>query len=620
MLLLKNEFIMAPVKLGYTTGNGKVTEKHFDFYRPRRTSLGAIALEPLYMDKGLREVPTQLGIDNDDKVEGLSSLIDMIHETDTKVIAHLNHPGRMANPKIPDNFFVSSSPQACEAGGPVPEKLDAEGIRKVIDLFVSSSVRAEKAGVDIIELQFGHGYLMAQFMSPKVNSRKDEYGGSFENRIRLPLEVLDAVKGAVSIPVIVRISADEMIPDGIKLPEMIRFAKILEKRGVEALHISAGTLCSTPPWFFQHMFVPKGKTWELAGKIKKEVNLPVIFVGKVNTKEDIDRLKNEFKADYIAAGRALVADPDFFGKYKGLVPGEIRPCMECAQGCLGGVKGGKGLGCLISPTVGQKVPETAECQGGKTYAVVGGGPAGMEAALTLAAKGCPVDLYEKASLGGQFRLAPKTPHKGTMEKLIPFYSAELKRRNVTVIQKEAVKNDLESKYDAVILATGAVPSIPPIEGLKNFRGPDILLDEKLPENKKIIIIGGGLTGVDIATALLPGGNSIIIVKRSTDFGQDMEMISKKLSLKEMKENGVIFSDHTNISKIEGSTVYAERNGEKIIFSDIDLVIVSSGMKSNNPLEKELTERGTPVYVIGDARKVGDAQSAIKDAYTTAAAL
>lgn len=619
MLMLKNNFIMAPVKLGYTDGDGKVTERHFDFYKPRRKYLGAIALEPLYMDKGLREVPTQLGIDNDDKAEGLSSLIDMIHETDTKVIAHLNHPGRMANPKIPGNFFVSSSPQACEAGGAEPVELDSEGISRVIDLFVSSSVRAEKTGFDIIELQFGHGYLMAQFISPKVNSRKDKYGGNFENRIRLPLEVLDAVKGAVSVPVIVRISADEMIPDGIKLPEMIRFAKILEERGIEALHVSAGTLCSTPPWFFQHMFVPKGKTWELAGKIKQEINLPVIFVGKVNTKEDIDRLRNEFKADYIAAGRALVADPDFFGKYEGSVPGEIRPCMECAQGCLGGVKGGRGLGCLVDPTVGRKAPETAECQEEKTYAVVGGGPAGMEAALNLAARGCSVDLYEKSGLGGQFRMAPKTPHKGSMERLVPFYTSELNRKGVKIIYKEAVKEDLENKYDAVVLATGAVPSVPPIDGLKDFRGADILLDEKLPENKKIIIIGGGLTGVDIATALLPGNNSIIIVKRSTDFGQDMEMISKKLSLKEMREKGVIFSDHTNISRIEGSTVYAERNGEKIEFSGIDIVIVSSGMKSNNPLEAELAET-TPVYVIGDARVVGDAQDAIRDGFFTAASL
>ncbi len=614
MLSLKNEFIMPPVKLGYTKGDGRVTEKHFDFYRERRTYLGAITLEPLYMDKGLREVPTQLGIDNDDKIEGLTALVSMIHETETKVIAHLNHPGRMANPKIPGNYFVSSSGAACEAGGPVPKQLTIEEIKGIVSLFVTSAMRAEKAGFDIVELQFGHGYLAAQFISPKVNSRDDAYGGSFGNRVRFSLEILDAVKQAVSIPVIVRMSADEMIPDGIKVPEMVTFAKLLEERGANALHVSAGSLCSTPPWFFQHMFVPKGKTWALAGKIKKEVTVPVVFVGKVNTSEDIDRLKHEFHADYIAAGRALVADPDFIGKYIRKVSGAVRPCMECAQGCLGGVKAGKGLGCLVNPSVGQKVSEKKECKEKRRYAVVGGGPAGMEAALQLSSRGCLVDLYEKDTLGGQFRIASKTPHKRSMERLIPFYAMEMERNGVHIISKEAKKEDLEGAYDAVVLATGAVPSIPPIEGLTDFRGADILLDSELPKNQRVLIIGGGLTGVDIATALLPENNDIIIVKRSTDFGQDMEMISKKLSLKEMKEKGVIFSDYTHISKIEGSTVYAKRNDKDIVFQNIDLIIVSSGMKSNNPLGKELSET-MPVHVIGDARMVGDAQDAIQDGYS-----
>ncbi len=619
MLSLKNEFLMPPVKLGYSRGDGKITQKHFDFYGQRRKYLGAIALEPLYMDSGLREVPTQLGIDGDDKIKGLSSLVSMIQETDTRVIAHLNHPGRMANPKIPKNYFVSSSSKACEAGGPEPKRLETDEIKGIVNLFASSAVRAEKAGFDSIELQFGHGYLMAQFMSPKVNDRTDEYGGSFENRVRFPLEVLDAVKQAVRVPIIVRMSADEMIPDGIKLPEMILFAKLLEGKGAGALHVSAGTLCSTPPWFFQHMFVPKGKTWELAGMIKKEVNIPVIFVGKVNSKEDIDRLKEEYKADYIAAGRALVADPDFIGKYTGKVPGAVRPCMECVQGCLGGVKSGKGLGCLINPSVGKELPKTKECREKKTYAVAGGGPAGMEAALNLAAKGCQVDLFEKGMLGGQFLMASRTQHKKPMERLISFYKSELERNGVNIIFKKAVKQDLADKYDAVILATGAVPSIPPIEGLTDFRGADILMDEKLPQNKNILIIGGGLTGVDVATALLPGKNTITIVKRSTDFGQNMEMISKKLSLKELAEHGVVFSDYTHISKVDGRTVYAKRKDEDIVFSNIDLIIVSAGMKSNNPLEAELDAK-VPVYVIGDAKNVGDAQDAIEEGYLTAASL
>ncbi len=619
MLSLKNEFIMAPVKLGYSAGDGKVTEKHLTFYRRRREYPGAVALEPLYMDRGLREVPTQLGIDSDDKIEGLTALVSMIHETDTKVIAHLNHPGRMANPKIPGNYFVSSSPQACEAGGPQPKSLDKEEIKGVVKMFADSALRAEKCGFDIIELQFGHGYLISQFISQKVNSRTDEYGGSFENRIRLAIEVLDAVRGSSNLPVIARISGDEMIPDGIKLPEMIRFAETLREKGISALHVSAGTLCSSPPWFFQHMFVPKGKTWELAAKIKKEVNIPVIFVGKVNTKEDINRLKEEFGADYIAAGRALVADPDFFGKYEGKVKGEIRPCMECAQGCLGGVKKGKGLGCLVEPAAGaEKETDFPEEPGIKT-AVIGGGPAGLEAALRLAGRGHTVDLYEKEKLGGQFVMASKTPHKKTMEKLISFYKAGIKRNNINVINREASAEDIKGKYDKVILATGSKPSVPPIEGLKDFRGADILLDKKLPEGKNILIIGGGLTGVDIATALAPLGNRITLVKRSTDFGGDMEMISKKLSLKMLKEAGVVFSDYTHIKKVDGRTVSAERNGEDIIFEDIDIIIVSSGVKPYNPLEIELSEE-LPVYVIGDARIPGDAQDAIKDAYFTAASV
>ncbi|MEA1912148.1 MAG: NAD(P)/FAD-dependent oxidoreductase [Spirochaetota bacterium] len=619
MISLKNKFIFAPVKIGYTNGNGIVNDKHINFYTKRCKWVGAVDLEPLYMDKGLREVPTQLGVDSDDKIEGLGRLTDEIHKTDTKVIANLNHPGRMANPKIPGNYFVSSSDKACAAGGPEPEKLGLEDIKKIVKLFTVSAVRAEKAGVDIIELQFGHGYLVSQFLSPVVNDRTDKYGGSFENRIRFSLEVLASVKDAVSIPVIVRISADEMTPEGVKLPEMIKFAGELENHGVEALHISAGSLCTTPPWFFHHMFVPKGKTWELAAKIKESIKIPVIFVGKVNTLKDIRFLESEYSAEYIAAGRALVADSDFFGKIQGKVNAAIRPCLECSQGCLGGVKSGKGLQCLVDPKVGKEVPESIPMDGRKYYAVVGGGLAGMEAALSLVKNGNKVDLFEKDSLGGQFNLAPLTPNKSAMNKLVPFYKEELKLSGVNILIKEVSADELLTTYDSVILATGAVSSVPPIPGLENFRQVDILFDEKLPVGKKILIIGGGLTGVDIATALIPLNNQIIIVKRSTDFGQDMEMISKKLSLKMMKENGVIFSDYTHIKKVEGSKVTAERNGDNLVFEDIDLIIVSSGVKSYNPLEAELKGK-IPVSVIGDAKVVGDAQDAIADAYYTTVGL
>jgi len=616
MLNLKNAFLFAPIKTGYGDGSGMVNSRHIAFYTARSQYLGAVTVEPFYLDKGLREIPMQLGIDNDDKIEGLQKLVDFIHESGTKVIAHLNHPGRMANPNIPGNYFISSTDKACENGGALPKKMDRNDMEQTAKLFADAALRAKKANFDIIELQFGHGYLLAQFLSPFVNDRADEYGQTFENRIRFPLEILKEVRKAVDLPIIARISGEEMIPEGIKLPEMITFSKMLEKNGVNAIHVSAGSVCSTPPWYFQHMFVPKGKTWEIAGKIKQEMAIPVIFVGQINTVEDIEKIRVGFPDDYIAIGRALIADPDFIGKYQGEVKGVIMPCLACAEGCLGGVKSGQGLACLVNPQVGKETQPLEKAKEPRKYAIAGGGLAGMEAAIILKERGHDVDLYEKDELGGQFNLAPLTPNKKSMGKLVPYFIEKLKEKNVNLIFEEAKISDLTKKYDGVILATGSKPAELDIPGLDKFYWADILLEENLPENKNILIIGGGLIGVDIATGLIPRNNNITIVKRTTDFGEDMEMIAKKLSLKMMKEKGTLFSDHTYIKKIDGKTVYAERNGEDIQFNDIDIIVVSTGMKSFNPLEEEL-KGGMPVYVIGDAQRVGNAQDAIRDGYEVA---
>ncbi|MCD6556932.1 MAG: FAD-dependent oxidoreductase, partial [Bacteroidales bacterium] len=580
---LKNNFIMPPLKLGYCEKEkpGFVNERHLNFYNRVGKHLGALIPEPLYMDLSLREIPTQLGIDNDDKIAGLKKLTDAMHSYGTKVIAHLNHPGRMANPMIPGNVFISSTDKACEAGGKTPRKMTETDMQDVIAMFVDRAVRAEKAGFDFIELQSGHGYLLAQFISPQVNDRTDAYGGSFENRLRFPLQVIDAVQDAVNIPIIVRISGDEMTPDGIHLDEMIMYAEILKSRAVAALHVSAGTVCSTPPWYFQHMFVPKGKTWEFAKKIKDEVNIPTIYVGQINTKEDIKNLTDNFSADYIAIGRALVADPDFIGKYNKQIIGNIRPCLACAEGCLGGVKSGQGLQCLVNPKVGKEIDVFEKAEKSKNIAVVGGGLAGMEATLTLKKRGHKVTLFEKDELGGQFNLAHLTPNKKSMESLIPYFVKEIKDKNINVIYKEADRSDLINNYDEVVIATGSKPAEIEIEGLDKFHWAEILLKENLPKDKKILIIGGGLIGVDIATALIPLNNQVIIVKRTTDFGEDMEMIAKLLSLKMMKEKGTVFSDHTYIKKVAGKTVYAEKDGKDIQFNDIDMIVLSTGMKSFN---------------------------------------
>jgi len=612
---LRNQFIMAPIKLGYSDDTGKINEKHIRFYKERSKHIGAITSEPLYLDKGLREIPTQIGIDDNSKIIGLKKLTDTIHSNGAKVIAHLNHPGRMANPKIPGNYYLSSTDIPCENGGVTPKSMDVKDMQAVTKLFVKAAIRAEKSGFDIIELQLGHGYLLAQFLSPSVNYRSDNFGGNFENRSKFPLDVFNAVKKSVHIPIMVRVSGKEMMPFGIQIDETIKLAKLLQDKGAVAIHVSAGTVCSTPPWFFQHMFVPKGKTWEMAKQIKSQINIPVISVGQINETVDIEKIKNNNISDYIAIGRALVADPDFVGKYLGEVKGEIRPCLACAEGCLGGVKAGQGLHCLVNPVVVTEKDTLKISKKPKNCAVVGGGLAGMEAALNLQKRRHKVDLYEKDKLGGQFNLAYLTPKKISMKKIVNYYEKEIEKSKVNVVYKKADESNLIS-YDEVIIATGSIPQKLSITGLDKYYWADILLKENLPKNKNVLIIGGGLIGVDIATALILNKNKVTLVKRTVDFGEDMEAIAKNLSLKMIKESGAVFSDHTYIKKIEENTAYAERKGEEIKFEDIDIVVVSTGMESFNPLENKLRNK-VSIHVIGDAREVGKAQDAISDAYFTA---
>lgn len=615
MLKLKNQFIMAPIKLGYSDGKGNIGSKHIEFYTQRAPYLGAITLEPLYMHSSLRELPAQLGLDADEKIPAYRDLIARMHKTDTKVIAHINHPGRMVNPKIPGNIFLSSTDKACPNGGATPLKMDRELMDEVIKLHIDTALRAEKAGFDFVEIQFGHGYLMAQFLSPDVNDRKDEYGGDLENRIRFPLELMRAIKSKLNIPIIARISGDEMIPTGFHLPEMLVFAKKLESEGAAAIHVTAGSACSTPPWFFQHMFIPKGKTWELGAKIQEVLNVPVIFVGRINSAKDIDSLKEKHKLKYLAIGRALVADEDFVGKYLKQKSGQIRPCLACSEGCLGGVKQGLGLGCVVNPLVntGFKKPQRADQS--KKFAIVGAGLAGMQAAITLRERTYEVDLYEKDELGGQFNLAYLPPKKESLKEIIDYYKKELKNKGVNLILKEATAELLNSiNYDGVIMATGAIPTIPPINGLKKYYWTEFLNDDQLPQNEKVLVVGGGLIGLEVASKLIEGNNQIIVVEMLDEIARGMEMIEKAMTLKRLQDNKVTILLKHQLIKIEDDKVLLSFDGGELMFEGIQRIIMTTGMKSYLPFAAELK---TPVYTIGDARQVSKAQEAIHEAYDLA---
>jgi len=607
---------MAPVKLGYADGTGRVNSKHLNFYAQRAPFLGAVTPEPLYLDKGLREIPTQLGIDTSDKLEGLKKLTDLLHESNTQAIAHLNHPGRMANPNIPGNYFWSASAIACENGGTTPVAMTREMMQEVIKLFVDRSQKAVSAGFDVIEIQFGHGYLLAQFLSPATNIRTDEYGGSEENRWRFPLEVAAAVQKAVKVPLIARLSGDEMIRNGFHVDEMKRFALQLQTIGFDAVHVTAGSACTTPPWFFQHMFIQKGKTWDLGLAIQSVLHIPVIFVGRINSKSDIQSLKSK-GARFLALGRTLVSDPDFVGKYLHKISGTVRPCLACAEGCLGGVKQGKGLGCVVNPTVntGLAMPERTLHK--KRLAVVGGGLAGMQMAITLTERGHEVELFEKNMLGGQFNLAWLPPNKESLRELVDYYIAELERFKIKVIYEEADEKTItKGSYHEVIMATGALPAVPPIAGLKTYYWTEFLTDDQLPHDSKVLVIGGGLIGVEIASKLVDARNQVVVVEMMKEMARGMEMIEKKMTLAKLEKHQVEFHLGYMVLQIEGNKATIVSDQEQKTIDHIDKIVVATGMKSYLPFQPENIQ----VHLIGDAQQPANAQRAIHDAYALATSI
>ncbi len=614
-VILRNSFFMSAVKTGYGDSEGNITDRHIAFWDKRSKHVAAVIFEPFFIDERVRELPTQIGIDSDDKITGHKKLIKTVHHNGAKAIAHINHPGRMANPKLPGNIYLSASDIACPNGGQKPIALSLDEIKTVRRQYIDAAVIAEKAGYDLIELQFGLGYLIAQFLSPVTNKRSDEYGGSFEKRLRFGIEILRGIKTKINLPIIIRISGDEKFTGGLTIEDSIQIVKVLEEEGASAIHVTSGNVCESAAWYYQHHFIPKGVTWQLAKKIKEHTALPIIGVGQITEQMDIATIFDEQLADFIAVGRALIADPDFVGKYLQLVDGRIRPCGSCLTGCLGRIKIGKGLQCEINPEVGRELDPLVPADEAKNYAVVGGGMAGMEAAITLRQRGHQVTLFEKDELGGQFNLAPLPSQKGSLQKQIDYLKHEME--GIPIIAKKATPEDLIGKYDGVIMATGSKPFIPQIEGLEEYKWAEILYESNIPQNKNVLIIGGGLIGIEIANTLIDYGNKITIVEMLDDIARDMEMVSRKLNLMKLQKNNVTIYTETKVKRVAGSSVILKRLNEfeDLSIDNIDVYVVAAGMRSEKELLKELGNK-IPVYTIGDADEVGDVVSAVQSAYFT----
>jgi 2,4-dienoyl-CoA reductase-like NADH-dependent reductase (Old Yellow Enzyme family)/thioredoxin reductase len=602
---------MAPVKTAFGGFDGLVDPQHVAYYRRRAAGgVGLVIVEPLCVDPKGREHPRQLAAYSDDAVGGLRRVVEAIHGHESLAFAHLNHAGRAANPKAIGGIPEAPSAVICPTTGATPEPMTTARISAVLEAYRKAAGRMREAGFDGLELQLGLGYLPAQFLSTRTNLRADEYGHHGENRWRFVSELVARIRAAIGdgMALTARISADEKVADGLGLGDAIELAARLESWGVDAIHVATGSACDSPPWYYQHMALPEGVNESLAARIRKSISAPVVVAGRLGDPDRIRNVLDNGMADVVALGRPLVADPDLPRKIREGCEEEIIFCGACLQGCLARVKGGGPIGCIVNPGIGRETewppPPIAM---GKHVVVVGGGPAGMEAALEADRVGFAVTLLERDDvLGGQFALAPLTT--GKEEMIRPLYSLiNAVRRSGADIRcgfEATVETIIDFEPDHVVVATGSRPTKPPIPGLKETLTAGQLLAGDSDVGHRVLILGGGLVGIEMAEHLGRAGHEVVVVELLEEIARDMETVTRKMTLSRLQMLPVTIHTETRLVRMDGdeAIVSSADNGAERSIGHFDSVLVAIGHEASDALSEELAAAGLPVTVIGDARE------------------
>ncbi len=618
---LKNRIIKAPQHTGLANPDGSITERLLRYYREvARGGPAMIVVEYAYVDNlAAKASPSQLGISRIDHITGLSLLADVIKANGAAAAIQISHAGRqrfiLEQPRAASDV---PWPEITELGCPIPEPMTVTEIKEVVKAFGQAAARARTAGFDMVEIHACHGYLISNFLSPYSNKRTDYYGGPFENRIRILLEIIQEIKAQVgpSYPICCRLSGTDYEPDGYGIDETIALAKQLEALGVAAIHMSGGIHHTTI-----HEVSPMGMSlahnvWA-AEAAKKELKIPVIASGSITSPALAESILEEGKGDFIGLGRPLWADPEWPRKAKEGRPEDIRPCIRCNDGCLArGDHIANTVRCTVNVALCRedefKITPAARP---RRVAVVGGGPAGMEAARVCALKGHDVTLYEKRALGGALLEASIPDFKAPdLKPLIAYFKTQMEKLHIKVLLQEATAADLtDGTYDAVIVATGAIAlgleEIPGIDDVKVVTAAQVLHGE-VELGDRVAVIGGGIVGTEVGLMVAESGKHVTFIEMLDEFMCNITFDERQVYELRFQDLAVSVNTGQRLVEVTADGVKTVDPGGTVTEFPADNVVLAAGFRPDRELIQALAGHpGIQVAAVGDCmrpRKIFDA--------------